>query len=387
MTKKSNLLLVSLLVTIGLFIYLTIHHYALKIGLGGNSLCAISSALNCDAAATSSFAEILGLPIALLGAAFHIILFLFIILNRVGLIDSSAQLQKTVRGMLILSAVTSIVMAIISAIFIRVLCPFCAGTYVLSIINLVLGWNIVQDFDSRGFSWGSYFGEYKAHLIALVAIPALTWAVNGMILDNYGISEIKKRIPERLAAWNASPVQNFDATVGLTNQVENPRITLVEFADFKCPHCKTASQTIDVFLKGKSDIHFTYKPYPLDGTCNDNVSFKGDGSRCLMAAYTLCAEKIAKKGWDVHHWLFENQRDIIDLTDASKLLPTFQKEYGLAVDEMSACADSTEIYEAIRKSAQEGAAAQVEGTPTIFMNGKKLPWGQFLDILKAAASY
>ncbi|AGH95482.1 DsbA family protein [Pseudobdellovibrio exovorus] len=387
MTKKSNLLLVSLLITIGLFIYLTIHHYALKIGLGGNSLCAISSALNCDAAATSSFAEVLGLPIALLGTAFHVILFLFVLLNRVGLIDSSAQLQKTVRGMLILSAVTSVVMAIVSAIFIRVLCPFCAGTYVFSVINLILGWNIIKDFDSSDFSWGSYFGEYKAHVIALAAIPALTWAVNGMILDNYGISEIKKRIPERLAAWNASPVQKFDASVGLTNQVENPRITLVEFADFKCPHCKTASQTIDVFLKGKSDIHFTYKPYPLDGTCNDNVSFKGDGSRCLMAAYTLCAEKIAKKGWDVHHWLFENQRDIIDLTDATKLLPTFQKEYGLVPDEMTACADSTEIYEAIRKSAQEGAAAQVEGTPTIFMNGKKLPWGQFLDILKAAAAY
>lgn len=378
--------MLSILVTIGLFIYLTLHHYSLKLGLGGNSLCSISSALNCDAAATSSFAEIFGLPVALLGTAFHVILFLFIALNRIGLIESSAQLQKTVRGMLILAAATSVVMAVISAVFIKVLCPFCAGTYVLSIVNLVLGWNVIQNVDADDFTWRSYFAEYKAHLIALVSIPLLTWAINGMILENYGIGEMKKQIPQKLSVWNASPTHQFDPAVGLTNNVENPRITIVEFADFKCPHCRTASQTIDVFLKGKSDIRFTYKPYPLDGTCNDNVSFRGDGSRCAMAAYTLCAEKIAKKGWDVHHWIFENQREIIDVTDASKLLPTFQQKFGLNSEEMSTCAASTEIYEAIKKSTQEGAMSQVEGTPTIFMNGKKLPWGQFLDVLKAAAA-
>lgn len=385
MAKKTNFLLLSLLITIGLFVYLTLHHYALKLGLGGDSICAINSKINCDAAATSSFSELAGIPVALLGAAFHLILFLFVGFYRIGLIDSSIYLQKTVRFMLAATAVVAVVMGILSVAVVQVICPFCTATYLFSFLNLWLGWNIVAGSKER-FEFAAYFNRYKAHLIALVAIPALAWLVNAMIQDSYGLNEIKKRIPEKLAIWQASPVQNFDPAVGLTNKVENPRVTLVEFADFKCPHCKVASQTIDVFLKGKTDIHFTYKPYPLDGTCNEGVSYKGDGSRCQLAAYTLCAEKLAGLGWETHHWIFERQNELMDVTDASTLLPALQKDLGLDPAQMSDCASSTEIYENIRKSTQEGALAQVEGTPTIYMNGRKLPWGQFLEVLKEAAA-
>ena len=53
MTKKQNLLLISTAISLGLFVYLAIHHYALKLGIGGNTLCSISETINCDAAATS----------------------------------------------------------------------------------------------------------------------------------------------------------------------------------------------------------------------------------------------------------------------------------------------------------------------------------------------
>lgn len=385
MNKKSNILILSLLVTIGLFIYLTVHHYSLKMGLGGNSLCAINSAVNCDAAATSSFAEIAGIPVALLGAVFHLILFCFVGLYRIGLIEASAHLKKTVQTMLALSALVSVIMGAISLVVIKVACPFCIATYVFSFINLWLGWNIVDEGSDR-FDFRAYFNQYKSYLIALACVPFLSWAINGMILDNYGLSEVRKRVPEKLAAWNSAPTHEFDPSVGLTKQAENPRITLVEFADFKCPHCKTASQTIDVFLKGKHDIQFTYKPYPLDGTCNDSISQRGDGSRCQLAALTLCAEKIAGKGWDTHHWIFERQSQLMNVSDAFTILPELQAEFALDPEQMQTCALSTEIHETIRRSAQEGALAQVEGTPTIYMNGRKLPWGQFLEVLKAAAS-
>lgn len=386
MTKKSNLLIISLLITIGLFIYLTVHHFALKIGLGSNSICAINSKINCDAAATSSFAEIFGIPIALLGASFHFILLCFVLFYRMGFVESSAYLQKTIRGLLSLAFATSVVMAIVSAFVVKVLCPFCAGTYVFSIFNIFLGWNLVQLDAKHDFQLSEYFGTYKSHLIALACIPLLGWISSAMIQDSYGLDEIKKRIPEKIAIWKAGTQYSFDKNLGLTNKVENPRITLVEFADFKCPHCKVASDTIDAFLKGKSDIQFTYKPYPLDGTCNSGMQQKGDGSRCTLAAFTLCAEKLENKGWDMHHWIFARQDELFSVTDAKKLLPDIEKDLGLDANKMAECSDSTEIFEQIKKSADEGNASQVEGTPTIYMNGKKLPWGQFLEVLKEASA-
>lgn len=384
MTKKSNLLILSLLTTIGLFTYLTVHHFALKIGLTGNSLCQVNHKINCDVAAMSSFAEIANIPIAVMGGVFHLVLLFFVLFYRLGWVDATSYLQKTIRGMLLASILVSIISGAISLFLLKVLCPFCMATYAFSFLNLFLGWNLVE-VSIKDFKFLNYLSEYRAHLIALFCIPVLSWIISGMIQSSYGLDKIKQQIPEKLAIWAAGAEYDFDKSIGLSNEIENARTTLVEFADFKCPHCKTASQTIEVFLKGKSDIHFTFKPYPLDGNCNSAISQKGDGSRCTLAAFTLCAEKIAKKGWDMHHWIFSRQEKIIPISDAKKLLPEIQNDLGLDQTQMSDCADSAEIYESIKKSAEEGSAAKVEGTPTIYMNGKKLPWGQFLEVLKQAS--
>lgn len=380
MTKKSNLLILSLFITILLFTYLTIHHYALKLGLGGNSLCAINSKINCDVAATSSFAEIAGIPIAVMGGVFNFVLLSFVIFYRFQWIENSSYLQKTIRSLLATSVFVSVVSGAISLFILKALCPFCVATYVFSLINLFLGWNLVQNFSTE-FNISSYFGEHKAHIIALICIPVLSWVIDGMIQNSYGLDLLKKQIPEKLAIWAAGPQYNFDKNVGLSNGVANPRTTLVEFADFKCPHCKSASETIDIFLKGKSDVLFIFKPYPLDGNCNPALQQKGDNSRCVLAALTLCAEKIGHKGWDMHHWIFGKQEKLFSVVDVKSLLPEIEIELGLNRTQMSDCADSAEIYETITKSSQEGKAANVEGTPTIYMNGKKLPLGQFLEVL------
>ncbi len=384
MTKKSNLLVLSLLVIIGLFAYLSYHHYAIKLGLAGNSLCSISSTFNCDAAATSMFAEVARIPIAILGGIFHLVLLSFVLFYRLGWIENTAYLQKTIRSMLVTSVVVSVVAGAISAFVIKVLCPFCTATYIFSLINLFLGWNLVQNFN-KDFKLSEYFSEYRSHLVALLSVPALSWVISGMIQSSYGLDVLKKQIPEKLAIWAASKSNNFDKTIGLSNGVENPRITLVEFADFKCPHCKSATSNIEIFLKGRTDVHFTFKPFPLDGNCNPGIDRKGDNSRCLLAAFTLCAEKLASKGWDLHHWIFENQEKFIPVSDAKSLLPEIETKFGLNKNQMSDCADSAEIYETIKKSTEEGKLANVEGTPTIYMNGKKLPLGSVLEVLRMAA--
>lgn len=384
MTKKSNLLVLSLLVIIGLFTYLSIHHYALKLGIGGNSLCAVNSKINCDVAATSMFAEIAGIPIAILGGLFHLVLLAFVLFYRLGWVENSSYLQKTIRSMLITSVVVSVVAAAISAFVLKVLCPFCTATYVFSFLNLFLGWKLIENLN-KDFKFSNYFSEYRSHLIALLCIPAFSWVISGMIQSNYGLDVLKKQIPEKLAIWAASKTNNFDKTVGLSNGVENPRITLVEFADFKCPHCKAAASNIEIFLKGRTDVHFTYKPFPLDGSCNPGIQHKGDSSRCVLAAITLCAEKLARKGFELHHWIFENQERIIPIADAKSLLPEIETAFGLNKTQMSECSDSSEIYEAIKKSSEEGKLANVEGTPTVYMNGKKLPLGNILEVLILAA--
>ena len=386
MNKKSNLLIISLLATIGVFIYLTLHHYGLKIGTdSGNSVCSISSKINCDAAATSSYAEIFDVPIALLGGVFHFILLSFVAFYALGWVSSTRYLRNTTRLLLAGSAGVSVIMILITAFAVKVICPFCVATYVLSFVNLLLGWNLVQNFDSE-FAFENYFKTYKSHLYALVSIPLLAWMISGMIQKEFGLDEMKRYVPEKIAIWKGGTEYSFSPDIGLSMHVETPRMTIVEFADFKCPHCRVASKTFDSFLSSHPDINFIFKPYPLDGTCNAGLPQKGDGSRCTMAAFVLCAEKLDKKGWAMHHWLFEHQEKLFPVTDAKTLLPEIEKDLGLDKTKLGECADSAEIFEEIKRSAAEGNTAKVEGTPTVYLNGKKLPWGQILEVLKQATS-
>lgn len=386
MSKKQNLLLVSTLISLGLFIYLVVHHYAVKLGIGGNALCSISDTINCDAAATSRFAEFFHIPIALLGAVFQFFLLGTLLFYRLNWIDQSIYLKRVLQFMLGFAAVVSIVMAIISLTVVKVICPFCFGTYLFSFISLFLGWNLFNA-DTKSFSFSQYFGEYKAYPILLALIPATSWIVSGMIQENYGLAELNRLVPEKLAQWKSSPTYSFDPNIGLHNKVTSDKIVLVEFADFKCPHCRTASKTIETFLKGRTDVQFIFKPFPLDGTCNssDQMS-KGDGSRCTLAAWALCAEQVAQKGWDVHHWIFDKQEQLSSVGDLNSLLPEIEKEFQIKPDDLKACADSTATYELLKKSSEEGQRAQVSGTPTIYLNGKRLIYGHNLQVLTSAVN-
>ena len=133
--------------------------------------------------------------------------------------------------MLLSSVAVSVVLGGVSLFVLKVVCPFCVGTYVFSFINLFLGWNVVQNLNGD-FKFTNYFGEYKSHLITLLCVPALSWVVSGMIQNSYGLDQIKQQIPEKLSVWANSPAYSFDKNIGLSNGVANPRITLVEFADF-----------------------------------------------------------------------------------------------------------------------------------------------------------
>jgi protein-disulfide isomerase/uncharacterized membrane protein len=388
MTKKQNLLLISLAITIGLFTYLAIHHYAIKLGLGGSALCSINAKVNCDAAALSSYSEVFNTPIAILGAIFNLFLFGLILFFKLNWIDSSIYLKKAVQFMLGSAAIVSIVMGIISVSLVHVICPFCLATYLFSFINFYLGYRLIEvDSNNKDFSFTHYFSEYKSYLILLALIPVTSWIISGMIRQNYGLDEILRLVPEKISQWNSSPVYEFDPELGLSNKIASNKIVLVEFADFKCPHCRVASQTIDTFLKGRTDIKFIYKPFPLDGTCNVSDQMqKGDGSRCTLAAWVLCADKLANKGWDMHHWIFEKQEEISAISNLSTLLPEIEKLFNIKGSELTSCADSSTTYDLIKKSSAEGHKALVSGTPSIYLNGKKLGYGHIMEVLKTAVN-
>lgn len=376
------------LIAVGVHTYLTLHYYDLKFGgAEGGAVCNINEVLNCDAVTASKYSAFLGVPIALWGAITNLVLLYFLAVTRFNLVQDR---EKTSRYALLLSGITvlgSVVMGAISTTMAN-LCIFCLSAYVLSVLGFIFTWlgaedvsggNIASDVKDI-FTTERWVGGF------LIAIPAFSFLANIMYLESHGLSGLDKIAQEKVAYWQASPAQNFDLSKGLILQKGSgePVMTIVEFADFRCPHCKHAAPPLHAFTNGRGDVRLVFKPFPLDGTCNEAITGGGDGISCGLASSVMCAEKLAQKGWAAHDYYFENQMEVIQAQNLDKNMEDMSKAVGLSLEDLKTCVKDPQTQELIRFMANEGKTAQIQGTPTVFVNGKLLSGGQLIPILDAA---
>lgn len=381
--------MIATVISVGIHIYLTLHYYDVKFGLsGGDSICNINEVLNCDAVSASKFSTLLGVPLALWGAVTNAVLLYFLTVTRLNLVQDP---DRASRYSLILSGLTvaaSVIMGVISLTAMSNLCIFCITAYALSILGFGATWLGTSGVSTKNLSSDlkSIFSSEKWVAGFLLAIPAFAFLANIMYLESHGLSDVEKMAQEKVAYWQVSPVQNFDLTTGLMMQkgTEEPVMTIVEFADFRCSHCKHAAPSLHTFTKNHPDVRLIYKPFPLDGTCNEAIKGGGDGISCGLAFATICSEKLAQKGWAAHDYIFENQEEIIRSMNLDKNLEGISTTTGINLEELKTCVKSTEVQEIVRNTAKEGDAAKIQGTPAIFVNGKLLNGGQLIPVLDAA---
>lgn len=164
-------------------------------------------------------------------------------------------------------------------------------------------------------------------------------------------------IMAEIAKFIKSSKQTHTFDVTSTPYKGNPKSTIVmiEFADFKCPHCRMAAKVMDeVATKHKDDIVYYYKNFPLGSP---------QGKK---AAHAALAAHEQGKFWPMHDMIFANQ---MKLTDAS--YEEFANKIGINVKRFKAGMQSPMIQQQVVSDKLEGQKANITGTPTLFINGKQ----------------
>lgn len=379
--KRYNLIsLVLTLIVIGLHAYLTKHYFDVKYAiLPEKSICNINEIFNCDTVTSSSYAAVFGVPIAAFGLSFHFILLLLLSIHRFSLASSPQLAGRWAFYLSILSAMVSLATGTISLTSIGSLCIFCMACYVLSFI---LVFTIYKSLDSKFNLKNDLLESEKWPLVYLIMIPAIAWLGNNVYKSNKGLDKLNEAITEYANNWSYAPVKTFTEE-GLTKGPTNAKMTIVEFADFLCPHCRSAAPSINNFFEShKESVRVIFKPYPLDGSCNAAINQKGDNNRCLLAKSVLCAEQESQKGWNLHEMIFEAQEELHHLGNVTDSLKEIFKKISLDEQKMLSCIQSEAIHNKILSLAQEGQAAGIQGTPAIFVNNKELEGGQFPPVLQ-----
>jgi protein-disulfide isomerase len=377
--------LISSLISIVLHTQLALNHYKLIFGLGeGPSICNINSQFNCDAVAMSKYSTLFDLPIATWGAFTHFALSFLLGLYLLGFLQNPSRVLRVATWLSVFVAGVSIVMGSISATALGTYCLFCIATYVLSFIiagclipsnDAPLLANLPQDLTAL-------FRSQKWIIFVFILIPCAAFLSNSMYLDAYGMGELKIVIQESVENWKNNPVKPFTQEGFLTqNGNEEPKVTIVEFADFLCPHCRAASEPLHNFVLSHKGVRLIFKPFPLDGVCNDPKIPKRDGIRCELAYAAFCAEDLEKKGWPAQQYIFSHQEQWSP-TSITVDIEKMADELGIKKDQLKECMQKSEIHQKVVDVAKEGSF--IEGTPSIFLNGKELPRGSFAPVLSAA---
>jgi predicted DsbA family dithiol-disulfide isomerase len=192
-------------------------------------------------------------------------------------------------------------------------------------------------------------------------------------LVDQGKRRYREALIRRLRRSNAvtthlDPLRTEIATAGYPSRgPSDAPVTLVEFADFECPFCGGLFPVLKLVEKNYAGkIRIVYRQFPLT-TIHPHAQKAAEASLCA-------AEQ--QRFWEFHDSMFSNQRELT--VDALKRRA---QEFKLDTAAFNACLDSGRQADAVKKDSAEGSQAGVTGTPTLFINGRRLSGGQsYADI-------
>jgi protein-disulfide isomerase/uncharacterized membrane protein len=330
-------------------IYLTNHYFAIKFptGLGGGGLCDINAFFNCDVATHSSFSNIAGVPISLLG----LLMGLFALF---GYLFNNEKIEGTIHGLLIINGVGCFALLLYSLIGLGGLCPACTMYYIAS--------------------WSTLFAFFKTSEHRIPSpLPLISFGIvyAALFFGTFKYVQGKESKVNKLAD---SLISQYDSLANL-GEPKNPSeflmagtkngyasspIRITKFSDFECPACKALSDILHkVAKKYEGKIAIQYFFYPLDNNCNPAMKTPLHRFACKAAYMAACTpQNFANVEADI----FANQGSLSDEWINKKA-----KELGV-----TECMDTKETKNKVAKYIAAAKSFNIKSTPTFLLNGVKI---------------
>ena len=325
----------------------------------GASFCTISAYWNCDAASFSLIGSIANIPIGIFGV------FWFAVAGLLALNDRSRR-SLGMKGWLVLGLVTAAFCWNYLFFFLKAGCLTCYASYVLILGTLLTGWNLKGPFQLLSVRKVIGFVLVAAALLALYC--------------GYNIYRMNSLIDTaEFRSWFRSlPVEGFTAKSPLMKGEENAKVTVVEFSDFGCPYCEKTASAILPYLASQKDVRVVFFPFPLDSTCNSKSQMVHPHS-CDWSKVAYCANA-QNAFWRVHDNIFKIARE-------NEHLPPVKEHWESVgvpdLDQLKKCFENSETDKALRDLVNVGIEANIEGTPSFFFNGRRIPRFMPLPLWKA----
>jgi protein-disulfide isomerase len=139
-----------------------------------------------------------------------------------------------------------------------------------------------------------------------------------------------------------------------TKGAKKPKVTIVEYADFECGHCKAASAVLGELVKKHPDVQVVFKHMPL--------SFHVMAKKAAIAA-----EAAGRQGkfWPMHDAIFATQEFLTD-----ELLLGHAKAIGLDLDRFKKDIEDPALARKVEDARAEAVGYGFSATPSFLVDGR-----------------
>ena len=162
-------------------------------------------------------------------------------------------------------------------------------------------------------------------------------------------------------AENRARIQMTDApSIGDANAP----VTLVEYADFECPVCRNLHDVLRGLLPNYAGkIRLVFKDFPIEQL--------HPWARTAAIAGRCAYQQQPAAFWKMFDLIYDNQ-DIISASTAWTKMTEYAGQARLDVEAFKTCMASPEAAAAVNASHANGQLLEVNSTPTVFVNGRRL---------------
>ncbi len=182
-----------------------------------------------------------------------------------------------------------------------------------------------------------------------------------------GMASITKAMPPQRKPVDYTTVFNLPVGSSAVKGDRNGAVTITEFSDFQCPYCSRLQPTLKDVLKAYPvGVKLVFKDFPL--------AFHKQAKNAAKAARAAGEQG---KYWEMHDLIFEN---FSKLADSS--FTEFATTLSLNIEKFTADFSSSKYDKLIQEDIQLGQKSGVRGTPTLYINGKRMQGRSIADFKK-----
>jgi protein-disulfide isomerase len=152
-------------------------------------------------------------------------------------------------------------------------------------------------------------------------------------------------------------------------------VTLIEYADFQCPACKSFYPILQSLEEKYNDrVKFVYRHFPL-------IQIHPNA---FPAARASEAAGLQGKFWEMHDLLFENQNTWSGTNrNVESIFEGYAEEIGLDIEKYKSDYGSSEVNQAVTDDLNSANRLGLNSTPSFLLDGKKIQVPRSLEAFEA----